>query len=387
MSPHIELLGATMQAYGLNAIVLPEADERNLLYSDRMTSGKECLPYRVTLGDFMRFYRDDGYGTMDMSDVEGYMAGSFGPCRLGKYALEQRRLLQGVGFDLPIRTTVSNNAYADMGLGAEFERLAWRSVVVTDYLQKMLWGTRPYEKEVGATDQLFRDYFNSIADRIRIREPFDDLLEAASRSFQLLKDTEKPRRPLVGINGEIYLRSNDFSNNHLIRVCEDAGLEVVVSPMGEWIDYVSYRNLEDAIKDRQLSKILSGHLRRWTQRRIEGSIAKPFRSGLDIEEPSVEALLAMSREYLSPRCGSEAVLSIGSGVEWLENPRFAGVISVMPHGCMPGGIVAAMSEKFATMHGKPWINLTYDGSAETNNLVRISNFAEVIRFCHGEVVK
>ena len=52
----------------------------------------------------------------------------------------------------------------------------------------------------------------------------------------------------------------------------------------------------------------------------------------------------------------------------------------MPHGCMPGGIVAAMSEKLSSRYGKPWINLTYDGSMETNNLARISNFAEVIRF-------
>ena len=70
-----------------------------------------------------------------------------------------------------------------------------------------------------------------------------------------------------------------------------------------------------------------------------------------------------------------------AGIEWLENPHFAGVISVMPHGCMPGGIVAAMSEKFSRIYGKPWINLTYDGFMETNNLVKLSNFAEIIRFC------
>jgi hypothetical protein len=43
-----------------------------------------------------------------------------------------------------------------------------------------------------------------------------------------------------------------------------------------------------------------------------------------------------------------------------------------------------MSEKLSEMHGKPWINLTYDGTMETNNLERISNFAEIIRFCAGQ---
>ena len=54
---------------------------------------------------------------------------------------------------------------------------------------------------------------------------------------------------------------------------------------------------------------------------------------------------------------------------------------------MPGGIVAAMSEKFSAAHGKPWINLTYDGFQETNNLVKINNFAEIIRFCSREANK
>ena len=37
-------------------------------------------------------------------------------------------------------------------------------------------------------------------------------------------------------------------------------------------------------------------------------------------KPSVSELLACSCKYVSPRCGSEAVLSIDSGVEWMKNP-------------------------------------------------------------------
>jgi predicted nucleotide-binding protein (sugar kinase/HSP70/actin superfamily) len=106
-----------------------------------------------------------------------------------------------------------------------------------------------------------------------------------------------------------------------------------------------------------------------------------FSDFLDTREPSTKEVLAFSSQYLSPKCGGEAVISIGSGIDWMENAEFDGVISVMPHGCMPGGIVAAMSEKFSATYGKPWINLTYDGTLETNNLERINNFAEVLRFC------
>jgi predicted nucleotide-binding protein (sugar kinase/HSP70/actin superfamily) len=78
------------------------------------------------------------------------------------------------------------------------------------------------------------------------------------------------------------------------------------------------------------------------------------------------------------------VLSIGAGVDWIESPKFAGVISVMPHGCMPGGIVAAMAEKLSQVYHKPWISLTYDGILETNNSTRIGEFAELVKFCSAE---
>ena len=382
MCTHAEVLGPAMEAFGVKAIVLPEPDERNLLYSNKVTSGKECLPYRVSLGDFMRFfYEGNSYG-LGPEDVEGFMASAFGPCRFGKYAVEQIRILREIGFNLQIRTTVSNNAYRDLNLGTGFERLAWKGIVAVDYLEKLLWRTRPYEKSIGVTDALFNECLTDLANHIRKREKFDYYLREVTTRFEALIDPEKPRRPIVGINGEIYLRSNRFSNRDLVRECEKAGLEVIVSPIGEWLKYITHRNIEDGIRERRLKKIVVGYLRQLQLERDERSVISNFEELIDSREPSIEEILSFSSQYLSPKCGSEAVVSIGAGIEWMENPNFAGVISVMPHGCMPGGIVAAMSENFSRMYGKPWINLTYDGFLESNNLVKLSNFAEVIRFCN-----
>lgn len=379
MAPHAEAVAAAMNACGVNASVLPESDERSILYANQMTTGTECLPYRVCLGDFIRYYRDNGGST---KNVEAFMAGSYGPCRLGKYSIEQMRILNEMGIDIPIRTSVSNSAYRDLNIGAGFERLAWRGMVCFDYLQKLLWRTRPYEKEQGAADNLFKEYTGKVVELIGRKEDFKDTMKEAASAFAGLIDRDLPRRPVVGINGEIFLRSNDFSNSHLVRACESAGLEVVVSPLGEWFKYTAYRNLEDATRDRLPKKSLISYIKKCVQEYDEKTIASRCKALLDEKEPSTEALLKQSGDYLSSRCGSEAVLSIGSGIDWLKSPHYAGVISVMPHGCMPGGIVAAMSDKFSAMYRKPWINLTYDGFIETNNLSKINNFAEVLRFCN-----
>jgi predicted CoA-substrate-specific enzyme activase len=381
MAPHIELVGALLEGSGFRAVVLPEANERNLFYADKITSGVECLPYRVTLGDFLRFCYEDG---TDLKNVEAVMAGAYGPCRFGKYALEQIKILKEVGFDLPIRTTVSNNAYRDTDISPRFARLAWKGCVAIDYLQRLLWRARPYEKQTGSADELFDEYLGRIVGRVRKKESFDDVLRRATPDFRSLIDLELPRKPLVGINGEIFLRSNRFSNQDLVRECEKAGLEVVVSSMGEWIKYIFYRHVEDAIRDRKFLKALISYVINRVWEHDEHTVVKHFQDLVDEKEPSTRELLAQTSHWLSPKCGSEAVLSIGSGIEWMENPEFAGVISVMPHGCMPGGIVAAMSEKFSALYRKPWINLTYDGFVESTNLTKINNFAEVIRFCSQE---
>ncbi len=384
MSPHADTIAAAMRAYGVHAVSLPEPDERNILYSNQVTSGTECLPYRVTLGDFLRYYRDNNH---DGKIVEGFMAGSYGPCRLGKYAVEQMRILQDLGYDLPIRTTVSNNAYRDLGLGASFERLAWKSLSAVDYLQKLLWRVRPYAKDGGDADKLFDLYLKKAAESIERKEGLARLLRQATDEMGSLIDSSLPRRPLVGINGEIYLRSNCFSNKDLVRTCEKAGLEAVVSPMGEWFKYISCRNLEDAVDHKKIKKMIVSYLKKVVQENDERKIAGYFTEILPEKEPSTSDLLAKSARYLSSRCGSEAVLSIGSGIDWLENPEYAGVISVMPHGCMPGGIVAAMADKFGAIYQKPWTNLTYDGNLETNNSIRINEFAELVKFCNKNKIE
>jgi predicted nucleotide-binding protein (sugar kinase/HSP70/actin superfamily) len=378
MAPHIELVAALLEGSGFRAIVLPEANERNLLYADKITSGVECLPYRVTLGDFLRFCYENG---TDLKNVEAVMASAYGPCRFGKYALEQIRILRDVGIDLPIRTTVSNNAYRDTEISPRFARLGWKGCVAIDYLQRLLWRTRPYEKRPGSTDGLFDEYLGRVVDRVRKKEGFDDVLRQANSDFRALIDPELPRKPLVGINGEIFLRSNRFSNQDLVRECEKAGLEVVVSSIGEWMKYIFYRHVEDAVRDRKFLKALISYVIKRVWEHDEHTVIKHFQDLVDVGEPSTEEVLRCTSQWLSPKCGSEAVLSIGSGVEWMENPKFAGVISVMPHGCMPGGIVAAMSDKFSALYRKPWINLTYDGFVESTNRTKINNFAEVLRFC------
>ena len=379
MAPFVETLGAVMQSVGCNVLVLPKPNEQNLLLANHVTSGTECLPYRITLGDYLRFFKDTRY---NHSDALLVMAGSYGPCRLGKYALEQDRVLHALGYPAQVLTTVSNNAYRDINFDTSILRYGIASMFAVDWLERLLWRTRPYEHAAGQADILFEQYLHSMVQACRERKPLAPVLRHAAADFAASRNQNLPRRPLIGINGEIYLRTNTFSNNNLIRECETAGLEVVVSPMSEWIKYTSYRNLEDHIRFRRWSKIPASFIKHRIVENDDAQLLRVVKNALELHsEPSIADILHQTKRYLSPRCGSEAVLSIGAGVSWMASPHFAGVISVMPHGCMPGGIVAAMAKQFSEEYNKPWISLTYDGIMENNNQTKITYFAELIRYC------
>jgi predicted nucleotide-binding protein (sugar kinase/HSP70/actin superfamily) len=279
---------------------------------------------------------------------------------------------------------MANGAYGDLGLGPRFERLAWRGVVAIDYLQKLLWRTRPYEKVKGRSDILFDEYLARLTADIRRKRDSAGTLKRATSEFKSLIDLQLPKKPLVGINGEIYLRSNRFSNGNLVKECEEAGLEVTVSSIAEWGNFTSYTTVREAREFRKAGQLIEGYIRKIVREHDERSVAKHFHSLLPEMEASTHELLAKSGPYLPSECRSEALLSIGGAIEWLENPEFAGVISVMPHGCMPGGIVAAISEKLSATYQKPCISLTYDGFLETNNRTKIGEFAELMKFCQRE---
>ncbi len=215
---------------------------------------------------------------------------------------------------------------------------------------------------------------------VEARQPLEGLLREAMETFLAMRDPTLPKRPLVGINGEIYLRANRFCNNDLVVLCEAHGLEVEVAPMAEWIKYTTVRNIEDAWADGNIGKLLKGQLRQLMTGYYESRMANWVRKIVHEDEPSTRELLATSSGYLPGRCGSEAVLSLGTGILQMRDPRFAGVISVMPHGCMPGGIVAAIAERISKEYGnKPWISLTYDGFADKVNPERIADLGEQLR--------
>ena len=155
-----------------------------------------------------------------------FMPSGSGPCRFGQYHRFHRMVLSEHGFDnVPIYApNQDDKLYNELNiLGGKFMRLGWRAIVATDLLIKMLHETRPYEKNQGETDRVYT--------RAALRHQGGHR-EGRGRGVRRPRGcgTGVPRhpktgaqKPVVGIVGEIYIRSNRFGNNGLVRKVEEFG--------------------------------------------------------------------------------------------------------------------------------------------------------------------
>ena len=345
------LFAAAIRSIGLDAHVTTHSDERTLELGGRVTSGDECYPQKITVGDFLRMIEDLG-----REKVAFLMPTANGPCRFGQYMHLIRAKFDELGYgDVPIITITSNDGYSSIGqYSTDLVRTAWRAVLCQDVLMKALLKTRPYERERGATDKLYLESLEdvgravsamAVSQKQRLAGIVAAMTRARDRFRALPADYDAPR-PLVGVVGEIFCRHNTFSNFDLVRLVEEQGGECWLADIGEWVWYVDdeqRRRLED--EGRKFSKENAmRYLKTRIQRADEHAIYGPWHDDfVGYEEPhDVREVLDMSMPYL-PYTGAlgEMVLSTGKSIYMYEKGA-DGIIDISPFSCMNGIVTQAV---------------------------------------------
>jgi predicted nucleotide-binding protein (sugar kinase/HSP70/actin superfamily) len=350
------LLAAAIRSIGFDAWPTSDSDERTLDLGGRMTSGDECYPQKITLGDFLRIIEDEG-----RENVAFLMPTANGPCRFGQYLHLVNAKFRELGYDdVPVITITSSDGYSSIGsYSSDLIRTAWRAVVAQDILMKLLLKTRPYELEKGTTDEVYHQCLEDVGEAIALngvshRERLAAIVPAMLRArgrFRAIPCAYDRSRPLIGVVGEIFCRQNTFSNFDLIRVVEEQGGECWLADIGEWIWYTDDEQRRRLIdQKRRLSKdnayrIIKGRIMRSDEHALYG----PFHDDIvGYEEPEdVGQVLEMSFPYL-PYTGAlgEMVLSSGKAI-YLYGKGADGIIDISPFTCMNGIVTEAVYPSLA----------------------------------------
>jgi predicted nucleotide-binding protein (sugar kinase/HSP70/actin superfamily) len=336
-----------------------------------------------------------------------FMASTDGPCRFGQYNHLQRCVLDKLGLEeVPILALEQDSEYRKVvqEIGPRFERRAVTGVMVVDVLEKLLLEKRPYEENPGETEKWFWDSVHKACDVLE-KKPRDiwDLLPDLARAWETIpaengspvpsagfspfpQSSAKPsqiirnpqsailnpqRRPIIGVVGEVYVRTNVFANRDLVKSIEALGGQAVVPTMGEW---VHYSRLNQAMRNRSIGRYLSmlgDTIGNWVLSSDERRVYRAFERRPD---PSPSEVMECARPYLDPSFQGEAILTVGKAVELIHDGA-AGIINTMPFTCMPGTICAAILKRVREENGEfPMLNMSFTGQQTTDDQARLEAF-------------
>jgi predicted nucleotide-binding protein (sugar kinase/HSP70/actin superfamily) len=364
---------SVFRAIGVDADIVPPSDDRTRELGARYTSGDECYPAKVTVGDFMKLLEQPD---IDPEKVLLFMPTADGPCRFGQYAPYLKQVLAANGYDqTEVLSPTSDNSYQGLGeMAGAFVRTAWRGLLAADILQKMLLHNRPYELNKGGVDAAYEACVDDLcatieasptAPRVQLGAIRESLVRSRDR-FRAVPIHRDSSTPLIGVVGEIFCRLNTFSNDDLVRRLEEYGGEAWLSDITEWVWYTNtehFRKLK--LKGRLISKEgLIAWIRQRVQHRDEHVLVEPFREEfVGWEEPDIYEVLEHARPYL-PRDGAlgEMVLNVGKAV-YLAKKGADGIIDISPFTCMNGIVSEAIYPRISRdLGGIPIRNFYFDGT-------------------------
>ncbi len=380
MSPvHFELIEAVIRRAGYNIQILKNTTKEDIEVGLRFVNNDACYPTIVVVGQLMNAMLSGKY---DPDNTSIFLTQTGGGCRATNYVALLRRALRQAGFgQVPVVSLSVGGIEKNEGLKYTFSLIdnALKAIVLGDLLQMVLLRTRPYEAVPGSASRLFglwmdccKKSFSGEGDRVTFARMIDGIL----KDFEELPLLDIPRKPRVGLVGEILVKFHPDANNNAVAVIEREGCEAVVPGL---LGFLQYCFLNNVIKHEALGtsglnavlmkaaiKLVYGY-ENMAKRRMKGS--RRFHS-----EASIEALAEKAEQVLSTsnQCG-EGWLLTAEMLELIEN-GVPNIICAQPFACLPNhvtgkGMIRKLRDMFPQSNIVP---VDYDpGASEVNQLNRI----------------
>ncbi len=377
MNDNAYAISAAARSCGIPSEVLPMQDAKDLEIGRKYTSSRECFPMICTTGSFVKKLMEPG---VDPAKVSFFMPDHNGPCRFGHYNHLQRVIFDRLGYEkAEILTPSNDSSYADIAgdKAPKFRFNAWKGFLAVDFLRKLLQEIKPYELQKGTTDEVYQ---RSLARVIKCIESgtkgLHKVLVEATDDFMAIPADRTHRKPVVAVIGEIFMRDNAYCNGGIVQRLEALGLETLIAPFSEWISYSTYRYKRDSIWKRDLKGLIKSKLQALAQDFSHHQLLKDIHDKVDHKKDvPLDAMLQLCNPYVHKDYDGDPPIAMGTAM-FLADKGIAGIAAILPFTCMPGTLVASVSDSFRRDHDNmPWINIAYDGQDSVSLETRLQAFA------------
>ncbi|MDL2285238.1 2-hydroxyacyl-CoA dehydratase [Desulfovibrio sp. OttesenSCG-928-F07] len=387
MSPiHFSLLEPVFKNNGYNVVVLNAPSKAALDHGLKYVHNDACYPCIMVIGQLIEAVQSGKY---DLDKTALIISQTGGQCRATNYIALLRKALQDIGAPhIPIISLNANGLEDNPGFTYSFKLLktAMQAILYGDLLMRCLYRIRPYEVKKGAANAMYKKWDERCKTSLSGKSTMAEFKQNIS---DIVTDFENiaisgPRKPRVGIVGEILVKFHPEANNYLIENIEAEGGEAVVPDLLDFFLYCTYGTMFDHKNyGLKLKTTLGFHtatvLIEWMRDAMRKRLKQSPLFGAPIHITKL-AKLASTMVSLGNQSG-EGWLLAGEMMELLETGT-NNIVCVQPFACLPNhitgrGMVKALKERY------PTANITaidYDpGVSEVNQINRLKLMMSVAR--------
>lgn len=348
-----KLFSAALRSLGFNARALEEPTPEVLKYGRSNSSGKECLPLLLMVGELMDYLENKRNGS---KYVAFFTVQGAGNCRLGQYPVFIREMLKRNKIK-NVAQMVLMNEDGFAGLGENFALRGIQSIIASDVLDDVRNAVLANSEQPELAIEIFNKYFENLVEKVETdaQNIYKHLEEFALN----LKENIKIKTPIekskyIAMLGEIYVRRDGFAHKWLNRYFAEKGFVLKTAHISEWIFYVDYLLQIDLLEsEKSLKKKFERQIRNFFMRDAERKIKKTLeKSGFyKFHRVEIEPLLKHSKHILPYEFKGEPGLTIGTALhEGLE--KYCGIINLGPFGCMPTRFTESIALPEMNIEGK-----------------------------------
>ena len=351
-------------------VLLPPPASESRLLGESLTSGRECHPFALLAGDLAHAVQN---GLLRKGDAY-FFPGGINACLFSQYPDGLRHALRRLGGDgIEIVTPDLDGMRDEMGYLTGVH--LWEGVVTIDMLIRMCCERRPYELKAGEVDAIHLLNLEELAEAVQVGEVLDFLPTAVNR-MQRIEQRPGPRRPRVGVAGDVYTRINPFASGDLFTRLENLGCEVWPAPF--LVDNAAFnltRRIREAARRWDLQEFLSQGLLNTFKEFGSWRIGQTMPDLTDrYSEPEFDEVMALCAPYVGPGASPLVQLNLAKMVHFARNGA-AGILNAICFGCMVGGVSAAIVDRIRTDNGNiPMATLTFGGTEGADDNPRLEAF-------------
>ncbi len=379
MSPiHFRLLEEAFNSEGYHFEILGNDNRSAIDMGLKYVNNDACYPSLIVVGQLMEALTSGRY---DVNRTAVIMTQTGGGCRASNYIGFIRRALEKAGLSqVPVISLNVSGLEKQPGfkLNPKIAVKLVYAVVLGDILMKCLYRMRPYERESGSANRMYRKWDRVCRDFLKGSVGFrryNQICRSIIHDFDNLPITDEVK-PRVGIVGEILVKFSPTANNQLAELLEKEGAEAVVPDLLDFFQYSFYNgNFKTDNLGFPLSHKLKMNAAVEAVELLRGAASAEFKKSRHFTPPAKIADLAKDASPIVSNGNQtgEGWFLTGEMLE-LIGEGVPNIVCIQPFACLPNHIVGKGVIK-EIRRRYPEANIAavdYDpGASEVNQLNRI----------------